>query len=104
MKKSLITLLLIVTANQALSADYWLRGTVNGITSTSAGLLVSLDTGRPTSCPGSSGWMIIAAEDKAMIAVALMMYAQDTAHTQQIYTDGTSVAGFCRITQYDPRG
>jgi hypothetical protein len=45
--------------------------------------------------------MIIAQEDKAMLAMAFMRISQDKMGIVA-YSSGEFISGICRVTQYDP--
>jgi hypothetical protein len=85
------------------SADAYIGGNVTNITSIPAGLLVMLDSGTPTNCKISPySWMLIKAENKTMIAVALAMFSMGNKGVV-VYTNPPPGAGaFCEISQYDP--
>jgi len=84
------------------AAAHWLRGDIVDITSIPEGLLVKLDTGVPTNCSGvANGWMLIAEENRTMLATALSFYISG-GRTADIYVSPLS-NGRCPVTQFDPR-
>jgi hypothetical protein len=78
-----------------------LRGNVTNITSIKEGLLIILDTGKPSGCTQNSGWMFIPEENKTMVSVALAMFSQGKTDAA-IYVDVNATGSYCRIVQYDP--
>ena len=80
----------------------YVTGTIIDTTSTPAGYLIRLDTGRPTNCNGAPfGWMLIKSENKAVMATAMMMFALGK-KTATVYTTGIGPSGHCEVDQYDP--
>jgi hypothetical protein len=80
----------------------YVAGTVVNTTSTPADYLIRLDTGRPTNCNGAPfGWMLIKSENKAVMATAMMMFAQGK-RIATVYTTGIGPSGHCEVEQYDP--
>ena len=96
----LIFIILALLPITAFSAETYQRGKVNNITSLAQGLLIMLDTGKPTGCVSSSPWMLIPEENKTMISVALAMYAQGKTGAT-VYIDKLA-PGYCKVIQYDP--
>jgi hypothetical protein len=99
----LVTLtLMLLTAVTSNAADTYIQGNVTNLTSIPGGLLIMLDSGVPTNCTGTpSGWMLIRAADKTMIAMALTMFAMGKKNAV-VYTSGILGSGYCEIGQYDP--
>jgi hypothetical protein len=104
MKKITIIALLImvVTIGQAIAGPNYVVGNISNYSAVASGLLIMVDTGIPDNCAGSPyNWMIIANEDKAMLAMALMRISQDQMGVA-LYSAGVFYNGICRVTQYDP--
>lgn len=76
-------------------------GQVINITSVKQGLLILLDTQKPSGCTQSSNWLLIAKEDTVMISVALAMHMAGK-NKATVYIDSTSTDSYCRVIQYDP--
>ncbi|MEY8199962.1 MAG: hypothetical protein RPS47_12030 [Colwellia sp.] len=84
----------------AYSSETSLPGNVSNITSIREGLLIILDTGKPSGCTQGTGWMLIKQENTTMISVALASYmAGNKAAT--IYV-APGPGSYCEITQFDP--
>jgi hypothetical protein len=95
-------LIMVVTIGQAIAGPNYIIGNVSNYTAIPSGLLIMVDTGMPDNCAGSPyNWMIIANEDKAMLAMALMRISQDQMGVT-VYSAGVFYSGICRLTQYDP--
>lgn len=76
-------------------------GAISNITSIREGLLIALDTGKPSGCPQSSSWMIIKQENTTMTSVALAMYMSGNKGAT-IYVDVNASGSYCEIIQFDP--
>lgn len=96
-----IAMLCLLFSSSAFSAETNMGGAVNNITSIREGLLITLDTGKPSGCPQSSSWMIIKKENTTMISVALAMYMAGNKGAT-VYVDITSGGSYCEVTQFDP--
>ncbi|MGR6871043.1 hypothetical protein ACU6U9_01755 [Pseudomonas sp. HK3] len=94
-------LILFFLSASVFSSDSKLGGTVSNITSIREGLLILLDTGKPSGCTQGTGWMIIKKEHSTMISVALASYMAGN-KTATIYVDVSSSGSYCEIVQYDP--
>lgn len=91
---------LLVPAVQA--ADTYQHGTISDTTSTSAGLMIRIDSGPPGNCASSPyGWMLIKSEHKAMLALTLLMLATGK-KSFVVYTAGIGSSGYCEVSQMDP--
>jgi hypothetical protein len=104
MKKVIIIAICIMVSMTALAfaGPDWQSGTVVNYTAIQGGLMIMLDTGVPDNCVGTPyNWMIIAEEDKAMLAMAFMRISQGQMGVT-IYSRGALYNDFCRVTQYDP--
>ena len=98
-----VLIMLSVTA-PAFAGPNNVYGNLNGYSTVPGGLLIMVDTGIPDNCAGTPyGWMIIAEEDKAMLAVVLMRVNQDLMGVG-VYSAGVFYQGFCRVTQLQPVG
>lgn len=100
MKNLLLVLLFMVSVNTYSSGTYKI-GKISNITSVAAGLLIMLDTGKPSSCPQKTEWMLISKEDATMISVALSMHMAGK-NNATIYVDANPSYYYCKIVQYDP--
>ncbi len=90
----------ILVAN-VYAGPHYLSGNLKNLTSNKSGLMIMLDTGVPDNCTGvSSNWMTIDEDNKAMISVALAMWATER-KLATVYTDGL-VSGSCIVNQLDP--
>ncbi len=96
-----LVLFMILFSSSAFSAESKLGGTVSNITSIREGLLIILDTGKPSGCTQSSGWMIIKQEHTTMISVALASYMAGN-KAANVYVDINASGSYCEIVQYDP--
>ena len=93
---------LIAGGARAQVQDSYVTGTIIDTTSTPAGYLIRLDSGRPTNCNGAPfGWMLIKSENKTVMATAMMMFALGK-KTATVYTIGIGSSGHCEVNQYDP--
>jgi hypothetical protein len=104
--KRMMTLILILFALSVsapvIAGPNYIYGYMTNFTTTKDGLLFTIDNGIPDNCSGSpNGIMIISQEDKTMLAMALMKISQEELGAT-LYSDGTRLAGYCRVTQYDP--
>jgi len=99
--KKIIMLLFMLACVNSYAAETNQTGLVSNITSIKGGLLIMLDTGKPSGCSQSSPWMLIAEENKTMIAVALAMYSQGK-KAVTVYIDRNAPGSYCRVIQYDP--
>ena len=98
----LAVLIMVVTTGQTIAGPDYISGNVKNYTAIQGGLMIMVDTGVPDNCVGTPyGWMIIAEEDKAMLAMAFMRINQDKMGVTA-YSEGDFYLGFCRVTQYDP--
>jgi len=86
---------------KAYAGEAHLGGNVNNITSIREGLLIALDTGKPSGCTQTSAWMLIPEENKTMISVALAMHMSGKTKAT-IYVDVNASGSYCVIAQYDP--
>src|SRR4051812_37283170 len=104
MKNAVATMALssLLIAAPAFAEPSWLSGNIFDVTSFPGGLGVRLTTGVPDNCAGAAyGWMTIKETNKAMLALALTMWATGkTAVT--VYTYPISAAEGCVIGQFDP--
>ncbi|WNO08681.1 hypothetical protein [Teredinibacter sp. KSP-S5-2] len=77
-------------------------GKIINITSIGQGLLIIMDTGKPSGCTQTTNWMLIPEENKTMIAVALAMYLQGKTNAT-VYVDINATGNYCKVVQYDPK-
>jgi hypothetical protein len=104
MKQITIVLALIILAVTvpAFGGPNYIIGNLSNYSAVQAGLLIMVDNGIPDNCAGTPyNWMIIANEDKAMLAMAFMRINQDELGVV-VYSNGVFYNGFCRVIQYDP--
>jgi hypothetical protein len=84
----------------AFAAEAHLGGRIIDVTAYTGGLMVRLETGVPDNCAGVGyGWMTIPESNKTMIAMALMVWQNESGAT--VYTDALA-NGVCRINQFNP--
>jgi hypothetical protein len=97
-----IIALAVFQANNVAAAESYLSGKITNITSTSAGLMLMLDTGLPDNCEGTPwGWMLIPKAETTMISVALAMYTSGRLSVT-VYTNPRAATGWCTVNQFDP--
>ncbi|TQV87081.1 hypothetical protein [Aliikangiella coralliicola] len=96
-----ILLVLTLFSPITFAAETVQDGNVTNITSIKEGLLIILDTGKPSGCKQTSGWMLIPEENKTMVSVALAMHLAGKKRAA-IYVDIHAPGGYCKVIQYDP--
>jgi len=90
----------LVVSRVGVTADQYLSGAIEDVTSGPQGLMVKLTTGVPTNCAGVGyGWMTVPEANKTMIAVALLTWQNQRNVT--VYTNPLT-NGVCVINQFDP--
>lgn len=100
--KSFITLALLLFSTTALSAESHQYGKIFDITSIQEGLLVRIDTGKPSGCTQNSEWMLIPEGNSTMVSTALAMHMAGKSNAT-VYVDITASGSYCKIVQYDPQ-
>ncbi|GAA5446075.1 hypothetical protein Misp06_04283 [Microbulbifer sp. NBRC 101763] len=99
-RKYFVFFILLVASSSAISADHFIKGTMNYMASTRTSLLIRLDTGVPANCASPAhNLMKINKEDSVMISVALASWASGKREIT-VYTDAD---GSCTIYQLDPQ-
>lgn len=104
--KPVAAVLGIVVSAAAYAAPSWTTGHISNITYTGGTVFIMTDSPLPDNCAGTpSGWMVVPATDKAMIAfvTGLWMRGDAAQVTVSVYTTGL-VNGWCEINQIDPTG
>lgn len=98
----MLSILAFSVASYCRAGDSYISGSVFDFSSTTAGLMIRMDSGVPANCLGTPyGWMLIKAENKAMIALVLTWAAQGK-KSATVYTNPIVSNSFCEINQYDP--
>ncbi len=98
----LTAMIAMIVSLPSSAADTYLTGNITNLTSTGGGLLIMLDSGIPVNCTGTPyNWLLIRAENKAMIALTLTMYSLGKKNAT-VYTNPVTPGSFCEINQYDP--
>lgn len=94
-------LLCALLSVEASAEETYVSGHITNLTSTTAGIMIMMSGGVPGNCAGTPyGWMLIPETSKAMVAMALAMWASGRTGAS-VYTHMGS-GGYCVIDQLDP--
>jgi hypothetical protein len=80
------------------------NGHISRVAYVTAGVLIMLDTGPPSSCAATPyGWMMISAPYTAMISFVSGLWFRGDAASKSlsVYTSGIDGTGYCQISQID---
>jgi hypothetical protein len=100
--KKMAALCLLSVSSISFAETDFLSGNISNVTSSSEGLLVTLNSGVPENCSSTpNNWMLIKQNDSTMVSIALAMWASGrtgaTLHTSGISQDSP----YCVVTQLD---
>lgn len=103
LNKMLLAAAIFVMSPAVFSAPSWTGGNILNLTSTSAGVMIIMDSGAPDNCAGTPhGWLLVRNQDKVMAAMVMAMWASER-KAATVYTSGIDRGtGFCVVTQVDP--
>ena len=103
MKKFMITCFCFCVSITAHANTNYKSGTISNLTSTTAGIMIMLDTGIPTFCEGTPyGWMLVKNVNSAMVSTVLAAWVSGK-KTGTVYVSQRT-SGYCIINQFDPNG
>jgi hypothetical protein len=94
---------LLSLVGPSFAADYYQYGRINNITTTTDGLMLTLDSGLPTRCTGTPyGWMLVPQASRTMVATVLALWLSGTREVTVYVNEYVAGNGYCTINQVDP--
>lgn len=101
LSRMFLAALILSCSLTAFAGPTYQTGQISNLSSAN-GILIMLSSGVPDNCQGTPyGWMVIPEQNKAMIAVALLIWSTKPERAVTVYTSGL-VNGYCQINQIDP--